>query len=330
MIAPDETTFEYLKGRANAPSGDAWEAAVADWSTLHSDDDAEWDKQVVLDAAAIRPHVTWGTNPGQVAPIDRSCPSPDDFDNPTTQESVARALEYMGLEAGHTAARRRGRHGVHRVVHQQPDRGSSCCGRGDEGPHGHRAAGDGRARKPRREGAGDRRRTRPGVHRRGRRLARAGLFDVPGDEPRQARPGRACGEHEQSELRGPPGPRRTHPSRLARGRRGHRGQGDVLYACRPGRERRHEGRARHHRNRGTAEALRRRHRPDHPRRLAQARRANRFREGLVRHLARRPRTSSSTTSAMRRPTSSWPARRSASDRHASTPCGRSSSTASTP
>jgi len=100
LIAPDETTFEYLRGRANAPSGDAWDAAVADWSTLRSDDDAKWDKEVVLDASAIRPHVTWGTNPGQVAPIDTPIPSPDDYDNPTTRENVARALEYMGLEPG--------------------------------------------------------------------------------------------------------------------------------------------------------------------------------------------------------------------------------------
>ncbi len=100
MIAPDETTFEYLQGRANAPSGADWDAAVADWQTLHSDDDAAWDKEVVLDASAIRPHVTWGTNPGQVAPIDSVIPSPDDYDNPTTKETVARALEYMGLEPG--------------------------------------------------------------------------------------------------------------------------------------------------------------------------------------------------------------------------------------
>ncbi len=100
LIAPDETTFEYLRGRAHAPTGDAWDAAVAEWSTLHSDDDAVWDKEVVLDASSIRPHVTWGTNPGQVAPIDSVVPSPDDYDNPTTKETVARALEYMGLEAG--------------------------------------------------------------------------------------------------------------------------------------------------------------------------------------------------------------------------------------
>ena len=100
LIAPDETTLDYLRGRANAPTGDAWDAAVADWSTLRSDDDAVWDKEVVLDASVIRPHVTWGTNPGQVTPIDALIPSPDDYDNPTTRENVARALEYMGLEPG--------------------------------------------------------------------------------------------------------------------------------------------------------------------------------------------------------------------------------------
>ena len=100
LIAPDDVTFEYLRGREHAPTGDAWEAAVADWRTLRSDDDAEWDAEVVLDAAAIRPHVTWGTNPGQVAPIDTPIPDPADFDNPTTRETVQRALEYMGLEPG--------------------------------------------------------------------------------------------------------------------------------------------------------------------------------------------------------------------------------------
>jgi 3-isopropylmalate/(R)-2-methylmalate dehydratase large subunit len=100
LIAPDDTTFEYLKGRANAPTGADWDAAVADWRTLVTDDGAVWDKEVVIDAADIRPQVSWGTNPGQVAGIDDSIPSPDSFDDPTTRETVARALEYMGLEAG--------------------------------------------------------------------------------------------------------------------------------------------------------------------------------------------------------------------------------------
>ena len=100
LIAPDETTFDYLQGRANAPSGDAWDAAVADWSTLDSDADADWDVEIVLDAADIAPHVTWGTNPGQVASIDSPIPDPASFDDPTTQSTVERSLEYMGLEAG--------------------------------------------------------------------------------------------------------------------------------------------------------------------------------------------------------------------------------------
>jgi 3-isopropylmalate/(R)-2-methylmalate dehydratase large subunit len=100
LIAPDDTTFDYLRGREHAPADDEWDAAVADWRTLFSDDDAAWDREVVLDASAITPHVTWGTNPGQVASIDAVIPSPTDFDNATTQENVARALEYMGLQAG--------------------------------------------------------------------------------------------------------------------------------------------------------------------------------------------------------------------------------------
>ncbi len=100
MIAPDDTTFEYLRGRPNAPTGDAWDAAVADWRTLRSDDGATFDKDVVLDAAAITPQVSWGTNPGQVAGIDAAVPSPDDYADATTRETVARALEYMDLTPG--------------------------------------------------------------------------------------------------------------------------------------------------------------------------------------------------------------------------------------
>jgi 3-isopropylmalate/(R)-2-methylmalate dehydratase large subunit len=100
LIAPDETTFEYLQGRPNAPKGDSWHAAVADWRTLVTDDGAVFDKEVVLDAAALRPHITWGTNPAQVTTIDGSVPSPDDFADATTRETVARSLDYMGLAAG--------------------------------------------------------------------------------------------------------------------------------------------------------------------------------------------------------------------------------------
>ena len=100
LIAPDDATFDYLKGRANAPHGASWDAAVADWRTLVSDDGAVFDKEVVIDASALRPHVTWGTNPAQVTTIDGKVPSPDDFADATTRETVARSLEYMGLQAG--------------------------------------------------------------------------------------------------------------------------------------------------------------------------------------------------------------------------------------
>jgi 3-isopropylmalate/(R)-2-methylmalate dehydratase large subunit len=100
LVAPDDTTFEYLRGRDHAPQGEQWEAAVADWRNLHTDDGALWDKEIVIDAATLRPQVTWGTNPGQVGSIDSVVPSPDDFADASERESVVRALEYMGLQAG--------------------------------------------------------------------------------------------------------------------------------------------------------------------------------------------------------------------------------------
>ena len=100
LIAPDETTFAYLEGREHAPKGEQWAAAVADWKGLVTDDGAVFDKEVVIDASALRPQVSWGTNPAQVISIDASLPSPDDFDDATAADTVARALEYMGLAAG--------------------------------------------------------------------------------------------------------------------------------------------------------------------------------------------------------------------------------------
>ncbi len=100
LVAPDEVTFEYVKGREHAPHGAAWDAAVADWRTLVTDDGAVFDTEVVIDASSLRPQVTWGTNPAQVMPIDGTVPSPEDYSDPTTRENVSRALEYMGLQAG--------------------------------------------------------------------------------------------------------------------------------------------------------------------------------------------------------------------------------------
>ncbi len=100
MIAPDETTFEYIKGRDHAPTGDEWEAAVAAWRELRSDDDAEFDAEVVLDAAQLTPFVTWGTNPGQGSPLSEAVPDPEAMGDENDKVAAQRALEYMGLTAG--------------------------------------------------------------------------------------------------------------------------------------------------------------------------------------------------------------------------------------
>jgi 3-isopropylmalate/(R)-2-methylmalate dehydratase large subunit len=100
LIAPDDTTFDYLKGRQFAPSGDAWDTAVADWRALVTDGDATFDTEVRLDAAEIHPFVTWGTNPGQVVPISDRVPTPDAFGDAASRGAAERALQYMGLQAG--------------------------------------------------------------------------------------------------------------------------------------------------------------------------------------------------------------------------------------
>jgi len=100
MVAPDETTFEYLKGRPHAPAGADWDAAVAYWSTLRSDDDAVFDTEVVLDAADLEPFVTWGTNPGQGLPLSASVPDPAAIADEGDRNAAARALEYMALTPG--------------------------------------------------------------------------------------------------------------------------------------------------------------------------------------------------------------------------------------
>ena len=100
LIAPDDTTFAYLAGRAHAPTGSAWDRAVDDWRSLMSDEGAVWDALVQIDASTLRPHVTWGTNPAQVISIDDRVPDPSSFEDASQRESAARALSYMGLTAG--------------------------------------------------------------------------------------------------------------------------------------------------------------------------------------------------------------------------------------
>jgi 3-isopropylmalate/(R)-2-methylmalate dehydratase large subunit len=100
MIAPDETTFGYLQGRPRAPQGEAWDAAVAYWRTLCTDDDATFDRRVVIDASRLTPFVTWGTNPAQGAPLSSAVPDPASFDDPGARQAAEKALTYMGLAAG--------------------------------------------------------------------------------------------------------------------------------------------------------------------------------------------------------------------------------------
>jgi 3-isopropylmalate/(R)-2-methylmalate dehydratase large subunit len=100
MIAPDETTFDYLEGRPHAPKGEHWEAALADWRQLVTDDDAVFDHEVSIDAASLSPFVTWGTNPGQGVPLGAAVPAPEDFSDPVDRAAAERALEYMDLAPG--------------------------------------------------------------------------------------------------------------------------------------------------------------------------------------------------------------------------------------
>ena len=98
MIAPDDITFEYMRGRPQVPQGDAFEAAVDQWRSLATDPDATYDTVVNIDASSLSPFVTWGTNPGMVIPVTGRVPDPASFESPTERAAAERALEYMGLE----------------------------------------------------------------------------------------------------------------------------------------------------------------------------------------------------------------------------------------
>ena len=100
MIAPDETTFDWMRGRPFVPKGDDFDQSCKQWHQLRTDDDAEYDTLLEIDCANLEPHVSWGTNPGQVVAISDVVPHPSDFEDPAEQESAGRALEYMGLNAG--------------------------------------------------------------------------------------------------------------------------------------------------------------------------------------------------------------------------------------
>ena len=185
-VNPDETTFAYMKGRQFAPKGENWDKAVAYWKSIVSDADATYDDVVRIDAAEIAPTVTWGINPGQAISVKEAIPTPEQAENESERALVLEALSYMKLAAGQPIWDQSQRR-VHRQLHQRAHFRFSRSGalhRGQEG-----VAGGARPRGPRLDGrraCGRSRGARQGVSRRGLRVARAGLLDVFGDEPRQA------------------------------------------------------------------------------------------------------------------------------------------------
>ncbi len=192
LIAPDEKTIEYFKGRPMAPKGAAWEQAARWWRTLPSDEGAVYDTEIRLDAATIEPQVTWGTSPQDVVPITgaRARPQGGHERGPPPRHGALAGI--YGPEARHADGRGQGRHRVHRLLHQRPDRGPAGRGQAGRGQASlaHRARDDRPGLRP---GEASGRGGGPGrdLHRRRLRVARARLLDVPGHEPRPAQARRA-------------------------------------------------------------------------------------------------------------------------------------------
>ncbi len=223
LIAPDEKTFAYIKGRPKAPSGAAWDQAMRYWQTLGSDEGAQFDREVKLDASKLPPLVTWGTSPENVITVTGKVPDPAAIDDPDKRRAVERALEYMGLVPNTP---------IKDVTIEHVFIGSCTNGRiedlraaakivaGKTGPRGRRS--DGGARFRPREGTGGAGRPRCDLQGGGLRMARAGLLDVPRHERGSPEAGRALRLHLEPQLRGPAGPQGPHAPRLAGDGRGGR------------------------------------------------------------------------------------------------------------
>ena len=229
MIAPDETTYEYLRGRDHAPAGADWDAA-----RRGLEPPAHRRRRRVRRGGRARRrhpdavrHLGHQPRPGRAAGHRGSRPRADARRERQGQRPPRPGVH--GAAAGHAAARDARRHRLRRLVHQRPDRGPAGRRRGHRGPPGRRGRAD--ARRPRLgagAAAGRERGPGPGVHRRRRRVAAGRLLDVPGHEPRPARPGGAQRVDLQPQLRGPPGQGRPHPPGQPARRRGHRGARDAL------------------------------------------------------------------------------------------------------
>ena len=326
LIAPDDTTFEYLRGRPGAPAD--FDAAVERWRTLPTDDDAAFDRELEIDVSRIRPQVTWGTNPGMVVSIDGVVPDPADARRRRRPRGSRARARLHGARARHADPGHHGRARVHRLVHElahrRPARRRGCRA----GPPGASVgARDGRAGVGAGEASGRGGRTRPRLRRRRLRVAPRRLLDVPRHEPRRALTGRALRVDVEPQLRGPAGRGRAHAPRQPGG-----GCGDGDHAA-TSRRRATSWRCRHeivphgHLARRRARPRRRRHRPDHPEAVPEAHRAHRLRRVPLLRLDEGPGVRAAPSSRER---SCSPGGTSAAARPASTRRGRSRTTASKP
>ena len=223
MVAPDATTFSYLKGRSYAPRDAAFDRAVEAWSKLATDSGAVFDREVALDAHAIAPIVTWGTTPDDALPIDGNVPDPARRRRSGARQISARRPRLYGDRAGQEADRHRHRSHFHRLVHQCADRRfARRCG--SAGRPRQQGAGAGVAGLLDSEAAGRSGRPRPHLSRRRTRMGRLRLFDVCRHQRRHRTARRAlCVDH-QPQFPRPPGTRRAHASDVAGD--GGRGGGD--------------------------------------------------------------------------------------------------------
>ena len=216
FIAPDEKTYTYLKDRPKAPKGKDWDAALAYWHTLQSDDGAHFDREIRLDAAKLPPLVTWGTSPEQVISITGRVPSLDGISDEGKREAIGRALSYMGLQGGEkisdiaidrvfigscTNARIEDLRAVAKVVDGKTVNANV---------NAHDRAGLGSGQRTGRVG-----RARQDLRESRLRMARARLLDVPGHESRQARARRTLRLDLEPQFRGPPGLQGPHPPGVA-------------------------------------------------------------------------------------------------------------------